>query len=205
MAFDEVYNYLASGCNSSGYFDAISFADATVIDTRSSSDRSDDVYDNEITPPPSCPPPLSGPWMPSGELIADVYVQDGEIVFVAVTEMVNSDSDEDDDETDPDLTAVLEDVQKALNRTSYELEDVTASAVRAQIEEAAETAIQDTENEYKVSVFLNDYTQPENVGDVATVTATITVTVGDESDTVDVLVSIEKIASSTGDGAETGD
>ena len=98
-----------------------------------------------------------------------------------------------------------EDVQKALNRTSYELEDVTASAVRAQIEEAAETAIQDTENEYKVSVFLNDYTQPENVGDVATVTATITVTVGDESDTVDVLVSIEKIASSTGDGAETGD
>ena len=119
--------------------------------------------------------------------------------------MVNSDSDEDDDETDPDLTAVLQDVQKALNRTGYELEDVTASAVRAQIEEAAETAIQDTENEYKVSVFLNDYTQPENVGDVATVTATITVTVGDESDTVDVLVSIEKIASSTGDGAETGD
>ena len=206
VVFDEVYNYLASGSNSSSAeFDAISFANATVIDTRSTSDRNNDVYDNEISSASKLSTAIERAVDAGGTLTADVYVQDGEIVFVAVTEMVNSDSDEDDDETDPDLTAVLEDVQKALNRTSYELEDVTASAVRAQIEEAAETAIQDTENEYKVSVFLNDYTQPENVGDVATVTATITVTVGDESDTVDVLVSIEKIASSTGDGAETGD
>ncbi|MBM6911315.1 S-layer homology domain-containing protein [Oscillibacter valericigenes] len=49
VKFDEVRSYLASGKNNDGAtFDAISFADATVIDTRSSSDRSDDVYDNEI-------------------------------------------------------------------------------------------------------------------------------------------------------------
>ena len=30
-----------------------------------------------------------------GEVVADVYVQDGEIVFVAVTGMTNADGDED--------------------------------------------------------------------------------------------------------------
>ena len=182
-----------------GEFDAVSISGATVIDTRGS-DADDDAYSNDINSTARLISALNKGWV-----VADVYVEDGDIIFVAVRacqdEGTSSSSGEDD--PDPDLTAALEDIQKALNRESYTLEDVTASAVRAQIEEDAEAAIQDKVNTYEVSVFLNDYTQPE-VGDIATVTATITVTVGDESDTVDVLVSIEKTASSTDGGTESG-
>ena len=97
VAFVEVYNYLASTV-SSGYFDAISFADAVVIDTRSSSDRNDDVYDNEINTASKLSTAIDRIMdddIEDGEVVADVYVQDGEIVFVAVTGMTNADGDED--------------------------------------------------------------------------------------------------------------
>ena len=99
VKFDEVRSYLASGKNNDGAtFDAISFADATVIDTRSSSDRSDDVYDNEINTASKLATAIDriiDDDIEDGEVVADVYVQDGEIVFVAVREMTDADGDED--------------------------------------------------------------------------------------------------------------
>ena len=98
VAFVEVYNYLASTV-SSGYFDAISFADAVVIDTRSSSDRNDDVYDNEIN--------TASKLSTAIDRIMDDDIQDGEIVFVAVTDVADGEPDEDDGETDTDIASVV--------------------------------------------------------------------------------------------------
>ena len=106
VAFVEVYNYLASTV-SSGYFDAISFADAVVIDTRSSSDRNDDVYDNEINTASKLSTAIERAVDAGGTLTADVYVQDGEIVFVAVTDVADGEPDEDDGETDTDIASVV--------------------------------------------------------------------------------------------------
>lgn len=73
VKFDEVRSYLASGKNNDGAtFDAISFADATVIDTRSSSDRSDDVYDNEINTASKLATAIERSVDADGVLIADV-------------------------------------------------------------------------------------------------------------------------------------
>ena len=108
VEFDEVRSYLASGKNDDGaIFDAISFADATVIDTRSSSDRSDDVYDNEINTASKLATAIERSVDADGVLIADVYVQDGEIVFVAVTDVADGEPDEDDGETDTDIASVV--------------------------------------------------------------------------------------------------
>ena len=52
---------------------------ATVIDTRGSSDRSDDAYSNEINTTSKLVSALD-----KGLVVADVYVDDGEIIFVAV-------------------------------------------------------------------------------------------------------------------------
>ena len=75
VVFDEVYNYLASGSNSSSAeFDAISFANATVIDTRSTSDRNNDVYDNEISSASKLSTAIERAVDAGGTLTADVYV-----------------------------------------------------------------------------------------------------------------------------------
>ena len=117
VAFVEVYNYLASTV-SSGYFDAISFADATVIDTRSSSDRSDDVYDNEINTASKLATAIERSVDADGVLIADVYVQDGEIVFVAVTDVADGEPDEDEENQNADFDEV--ELAKNGNLTFYD-------------------------------------------------------------------------------------
>ena len=66
-------------------FDAVSIADATVIDTRSSGDRSRDEYSNEITSPARLINALDKGWV-----VADLYLEDGDIIFVAVRDCKNS-------------------------------------------------------------------------------------------------------------------
>lgn len=80
VAFVEVYNYLASTV-SSGYFDAISFADAVVIDTRSTSEKNASLYSGDIESVSALSSAIN-----RGTITADVFVEDGEIVFVAVTD-----------------------------------------------------------------------------------------------------------------------
>ena len=62
-------------------FVGTSMKNATVIDTRGSSDRSDDAYSNEINTTSKLVSALD-----KGLVVADVYVDDGEIIFVAVKE-----------------------------------------------------------------------------------------------------------------------
>ena len=119
VKFDEVRSYLASGKNNDGAtFDAISFADATVIDTRSSSDRSDDVYDNEINTASKLATAIERSVDADGVLIADVYVQDGEIVFVAVTDVADGEPDEDEENQNADFDEV--ELAKNGNLTFYD-------------------------------------------------------------------------------------
>ena len=109
VAFIEVYNYLASTA-SSGNFDAVSFADATVIDTRSSSDRNDDVYDNEIN--------TASKLSTAIDRIMDDDIQDGEIVFVAVTDVTDGEPDEDEENQNADFDEV--ELAKNGNLTFYD-------------------------------------------------------------------------------------
>ena len=109
VAFVEVYNYLASTV-SSGYFDAISFADAVVIDTRSSSDRNDDVYDNEIN--------TASKLSTAIDRIMDDDIEDGEIVFVAVTDVADGEPDEDEENQNADFDEV--ELAKNGNLTFYD-------------------------------------------------------------------------------------
>ena len=119
VKFDEVRSYLASGKNNDGAtFDAISFADATVIDTRSSSDRSDDVYDNEINTASKLATAIERSVDADDVLIADVYVQDGEIVFVAVTDVADGEPDEDEENQNADFDEV--ELAKNGNLTFYD-------------------------------------------------------------------------------------
>ena len=112
VVFDEVRSYLASGKNNDGAtFDAISFADATVIDTRSSSDRNDDVYDNEINTASKLSTAIERSVDADDVLIADVYVQDGEIVFVAVTDVADGEPDEDEENQNAAFDEVVMDEQ----------------------------------------------------------------------------------------------
>ena len=66
-------------------FDAYSVADATVIDTRSSGDRSSDLYSNTITSTSRLISALDRGWV-----VADIYMDDDEIIFVAVRECKDS-------------------------------------------------------------------------------------------------------------------
>ena len=61
-------------------FVAVTFADAVVIDTRSSSQKSDALYSSDIESASALSTAINRGWVQ-----ADVFVEDGEIVFVAVT------------------------------------------------------------------------------------------------------------------------
>ena len=177
--------------------DAVSVSGATVIDTRGD-DADDDDYSNDINSVSRLMSALDKDrWV-----VADVYVEDGDIIFVAVryaTDEKGSSSSADDKE-DTDLTELLEtalsEIEDELNLSTYGPTRNTSNAdVRDMLKKAAESAITDDDNQYNVSVFVNDYSQPDE-GDIATANATITVKVGegDEavSGTVDVKVSIER-------------
>ena len=76
--------------DSNKYYNTVSFvgtsmSGATVIDTRSSSNRSNDAYSNEINTTSKLVSALD-----KGYVMADVYVDDGVIIFIAVTECANA-------------------------------------------------------------------------------------------------------------------
>ena len=121
VVFDEVRSYLASGASAdsdgddsdgstSATFDAISFADAVVIDTRSSSARNDDIYDNEIN--------TASKLSTAIDRIMDDDIQDGEIVFVAVTDVTDGEPDEDEENQNADFDEV--ELAKNGNLTFYD-------------------------------------------------------------------------------------
>ena len=88
-------------------FDAYSVADATVIDTRSSGDRSDDLYSNTITSASRLISALDRGWV-----VADIYMDDGEIIFVAVRECEDSES------TAANATITASDVSAVAGKTA---------------------------------------------------------------------------------------
>ena len=150
VKFDEVRSYLASGKNNDGAtFDAISFADATVIDTRSSSDRSDDVYDNEINTASKLATAIERSVDAGGTLTADVYVQDGEIVFVAVTAMTNDDGR---DETIVDADYEFNTLRATISSTGGSSNYDTITFSSAVCNSIAGWDLNDVGVEYEVSV-----------------------------------------------------
>ena len=66
-------------------FDAYSISGATVVDTRSDSNRDNDLYTNTINNTSRLISALDRGWV-----VADIYVDDGEIIFVAVRECEDS-------------------------------------------------------------------------------------------------------------------
>lgn len=122
--FDEVYNYLITSADNR--FDAISFADAVVIDTRSSSDRNDDVYDNEINTASKLSTAIERTEDTEDDVnvVADVFIQDGEIVFVAVTEVADGEPDEDDENQNASFDEVV--LAENGNVTFYEDDEPVA-------------------------------------------------------------------------------
>ena len=149
VKFDEVRSYLASGKNNDGAtFDAISFADATVIDTRSS-DRSDDVYDNEINTASKLATAIERSVDAGGTLTADVYVQDGEIVFVAVTAMTNDDGR---DETIVDADYEFNTLRATISSTGGSSNYDTITFSSAVCNSIAGWDLNDVGVEYEVSV-----------------------------------------------------
>ena len=66
-------------------FVGVSMSGATVVDTRSSSDMKADDYSNEINTTSKLVSALN-----KGYVKADVYVEDGKITFIAVTECANA-------------------------------------------------------------------------------------------------------------------
>ena len=150
VVFDEVRSYLASGKNGDGaIFDAISFADATVIDTRSSSARNDDIYDNEINTASKLSTAIERAVDAGGTLTADVYVQDGEIVFVAVTAMTNDDGR---DETIVDADYEFNTLRATISSTGGSSNYDTITFSSAVCNSISGWDLNDVEVEYEVSV-----------------------------------------------------
>lgn len=94
--FNSVKNNNASSTDNT--FIAVSFANATVIDTRSSSDKKADKYSNDITSASRLSAAID-----KGDVTADVFVENGKIIFVAVTECANADSSETEHELSKDV------------------------------------------------------------------------------------------------------
>ena len=85
--FDSVKNNNASSTDNK--FIGVSFADATVIDTRTTSAKKADKYSNDITSASRLAAAID-----KGEVTADVFVENGEIIFVAVTACENATADD---------------------------------------------------------------------------------------------------------------
>ena len=160
VVFDEVRSYLASGASAdsdgddsdgstSATFDAISFADAVVIDTRSSSARNDDIYDNEINTASKLSTAIERAVDAGGTLTADVYVQDGEIVFVAVTAMTNDDGR---DETIVDADYEFNTLRATISSTGGSSNYDTITFSSAVCNSIAGWDLNDVGVEYEVSV-----------------------------------------------------
>ena len=81
------YNQNLTGKVNNITFNDVDYSGATVIDTRSESDRNKDVYTGEITSPSA----LEAAVKKGTDVVtkANVYVEDGKVTFIAVTEVKN--------------------------------------------------------------------------------------------------------------------
>ena len=95
VVFDAVRSNRADGesQDSGTDFISVSFANAVVIDTRGSSDKNKDAYSSDIESASALSSAINRT-DDIGGVTADVFVEDGEIVFVAVTAVANADDDD---------------------------------------------------------------------------------------------------------------
>ena len=99
---DQIYRNALSGSIDNVKFDDVSIANATIIDGRSNSDRNDSVYDREINSISRLEAALDAvrdeDLETKGTVEIDLYVKDGEITFICVTDVggVADDSDSGD-------------------------------------------------------------------------------------------------------------
>ena len=75
-------NHLLYGVS---YFDDTRYGDARIIDTRSSSDKNEDVYTGTISTVSAFERAMS-----RGDVTIDVYVEDGDILFIAIVDVENA-------------------------------------------------------------------------------------------------------------------
>ena len=88
---DQIYRNALSGSIDNVKFDDVSIANATIIDGRSNSDRNDSVYDREINSISRLEAALDAvrdeDLETKGTVEIDLYVKDGEITFICVTDV----------------------------------------------------------------------------------------------------------------------
>ena len=88
---DQIYRNALSGTIDNVEFDDVSIANATIIDGRSRADRNDSVYDREINSISRLEAALDAvrdeDLETKGTVEIDLYVKDGEITFICVTDV----------------------------------------------------------------------------------------------------------------------
>ena len=108
---DQIYRNALSGSIDNVKFDDVSIANATIIDGRSNSDRNDSVYDREINSISRLETALDAvrdeDLETKGTVEIDLYVKDGEITFICVTDVGGVAKDDGEQESgELDLTGV---------------------------------------------------------------------------------------------------
>ena len=104
---DQIYRNALSGTIDGVKFDDVSIANATIIDGRSNSDRNDSVYDREINSISRLEAALEAATDVSDDVSIDLYVKDGEITFICVTDVGGVAKDDGEQESgELDLTGV---------------------------------------------------------------------------------------------------
>ena len=108
---DQIYRNALSGTIGSVKFDDVSIANATIIDGRSRADRNDSVYDREINSISRLEAALDAvrdeDLKDQGTVEIDLYVKDGEITFICVTDVGGVAKDDGEQESgELDLTGV---------------------------------------------------------------------------------------------------
>ena len=108
---DQIYRNALSGSIDNVKFDDVSIANDTIIDGRSNSDRNDSVYDREINSISRLEAALDAvrdeDLETKGTVEIDLYVKDGEITFICVTDVGGVAKDDGEQENgELDLTGV---------------------------------------------------------------------------------------------------
>ena len=108
---DQIYRNALSGTIDNVEFDDVSIANATIIDGRSRADRNDSVYDREINSISRLEAALDAvrdeDLETKGTVEIDLYVKDGEITFICVTDVGGVAKDDGEQESgELDLTGV---------------------------------------------------------------------------------------------------
>ena len=108
---DQIYRNALSGTIDNVEFDDVSIANATIIDGRSRADRNDSVYDREINSISRLEAALDAvrdeDLETKGTVEIDLYVKDGEITFICVTDVGGAAKDDGEQgSSELDLTGV---------------------------------------------------------------------------------------------------